>query len=142
MCLKEDFPHLFSLSTDKLQSVKALQIRRNAQVEWTLNFRRSLFQWELEELNRLTVVLLSAPAIRENVVDCLRWNADPSGGFTVSSAYKWCERSLGPVFKAVNIIWKNVSSPKAQFFGWLAWKGRIKTSSYLQRIGVLAAGLM
>lgn len=27
--------------------------------------------------------------------------------------------------------------PKVQFFGWLAWKRRIKTSDYLQRIGIL-----
>ena len=119
VCLQEDVPRLFSLSADKLPSVTALQSRRNAQVEWTLNFRISLFQWEIEELNRLTIVLLSAPAIRKNLADCLRWNTDPSGGFTVSSTYKWCERSFGPVYKAVNIIWKNVSLSKAQFFGWL-----------------------
>ena len=56
----------------------------------------------------------------------------------MSSAYKWCDNSLGTVFKVSDLLWNNVSSPRAQFCGWLAWKGRLKTSSFLQRIRVLS----
>lgn len=34
-------------------------------------------------------------------------------------------------------LWKAAAPPKIQFFGWLAWRGRVKTAAFLQRIGVL-----
>ena len=34
-------------------------------------------------------------------------------------------------------MWINYLPPKVQFFGWLAWKHKVKTSVFLQRIGVL-----
>ncbi|XP_028090713.1 uncharacterized protein LOC114290913 [Camellia sinensis] len=138
VCLMEVFPRLYSLSLEKFDSVNVMHIRRNSEVEWNLNFRRSFFQWEVEDLNRLKLLLSNAPVLRENMADALHWKADPSGYFTVSSAYKWCDNSLGTVFKVSDLLWNNVSSPRAQFFGWLAWKGRLKTSSFLQRIRVLS----
>ena len=33
-----------------------------------------------------------------------------------------------------------MAPPRVQFFGWLSWKGRIKTSCFLQRLGVLSRG--
>lgn len=85
-------------------------------------------------------MLSNAPALVEGTPDSLSWVADSSGLFSVASAYKGCELSLATNSKIADLIWKNVSPPRVQFFGWLAWKGRIKTSYYLQRIGVLSDG--
>lgn len=38
-------------------------------------------------------MLQSAPALREGVLDGLRWNTDKLGVFTVASTYKWNEVS-------------------------------------------------
>ncbi|CAL5411220.1 unnamed protein product [Camellia sinensis] len=57
LCLMEVFPRLYSLSLEKFDSVNVMHIRRNSEVEWNLNFRRSLFQWEVEDLNRLKLLL-------------------------------------------------------------------------------------
>ncbi|KAI8016376.1 hypothetical protein LOK49_LG05G01998 [Camellia lanceoleosa] len=59
--------------------------------EWNLSFRRALFQWELEELRRMKVVLQIAPKLRNGVLDRLSWAVDRSGTFTISSVYKWKE---------------------------------------------------
>ncbi|CAL5334565.1 unnamed protein product [Camellia sinensis] len=109
-------------------------------VEDNLCFRRALYQWEVEDLRRLYEMLSNAPALVEGTPDSLSWAADSSGLFSVASAYKGCELSLATNSKIADLIWKNVSPPRVQFFGWLAWKGRIKTSYYLQRIGVLSDG--
>lgn len=79
VCLKEEFPRLFSLSMDKTESVNLVMSRRNEFEEGNLTFRRSLFQWDVEELRRLDKMLLNAPALREESSDRLRWDADASG---------------------------------------------------------------
>ncbi|CAL5358449.1 unnamed protein product [Camellia sinensis] len=112
-------------------------LARVGQHDWHSLFRRSLFVWEMEELDRLKGMLCNAAELRGNVTDKLKWMADPTGVFSVSSAYHWCESSLGSTFRITECIWKNVAPPKVQFFGWLAWKRRIKTSNYLQRMGIL-----
>lgn len=57
--------------------------------------------------------------------------------FKVGDAYDWYVQSLGRVHSVTDLVWKNFEPPKAQFITWLAWKGRLKTSSFLSRIGVL-----
>ncbi|XP_028124098.1 uncharacterized protein LOC114321151 [Camellia sinensis] len=37
------------------------------------------------------------------------------------------------------VVWNNCAPPKVKFFGWLTWQGKVKTSSFLRRIGILAA---
>lgn len=135
-CLKDVFPRLFLLAMIKTESVFSVR-NRVGQDDWNSLFRKSLFEWEMEELDRLKRLLCSVPELRVNATDNLKWNADSSGVFTVSSAYHWCESSLGPTYRVSECIWKNVAPPKVQFFGWLTWKRRIKTSNYLQRKEIL-----
>ncbi|KAI7988709.1 putative galacturonosyltransferase 4 [Camellia lanceoleosa] len=89
-----------------------MHLRRNSEVEWNLNFRRSLFQWEVDDLNRLKLLLMNALDLRENRADSLHWKADPSGYFTVSSAYKWCDNSLHTMCKDC------ISTLRHQFWFW------------------------
>ncbi|KAL7170609.1 hypothetical protein ACSBR2_035481 [Camellia fascicularis] len=43
----------------------------------------------------------------------------------------------GPAIGVADMLWKNIAPSKVQFCGLLAWKGRLKTSTFLKRIGVL-----
>ncbi|XP_028114459.1 uncharacterized protein LOC114312434 [Camellia sinensis] len=140
VCLKDVFPRLYSLSVGKDESVGLVYSRRTGAGEWNLNFRRSLFQWNVEELRRMSTMLLNAPVLREGRRDILSWSADTSGSFSIALAYRWSQLGLGAISKTAAFIWKNVSPHKVQFFGWLAWKWRVKSSSYLHKIGVLNAG--
>ncbi|CAL5376573.1 unnamed protein product [Camellia sinensis] len=92
VCLRDEFPRLYSLSVDKQGSVFMFHNNRDVYGNWVLNFRRPLFVWETEELSRLLQHLSSPPLLRANVADCLTWNATASGGFSVSSVYYYLHR--------------------------------------------------
>lgn len=53
------------------------------------------------------------------------------------SIWKWKVEARGPNLSISEFVWG--MWPKVKFFCWLAWLGRIKTSMFLQRIGVLNA---
>ncbi|XP_028056846.1 uncharacterized protein LOC114260849 [Camellia sinensis] len=53
LCLKEEFPRLYSLSEEKCSSVQQIYQMRGHSNEWNLMFRRSLLAWEEEELGVL-----------------------------------------------------------------------------------------
>ncbi|KAL7251725.1 hypothetical protein ACSBR1_013560 [Camellia fascicularis] len=139
LCLKTEFPRLFSLSTDKYGTVSDFYSRRGGLQDWNLDFRRPLLAWEEEEVRRLYILISSVPDIRVSSPDIWKWKADPTGLFSVASVYKRCELSLGPGRNVAVAVWHNCAPPKVKFFGWLAWQGKVKTSSFLQRIGILDA---
>ncbi|XP_028059522.1 uncharacterized protein LOC114263217 [Camellia sinensis] len=72
------------------------------------------------------------------MVDSCSWVAQPSEEFTVASVWKWMEARQGVDITVTRCIWINLAPPKAQFLSWLAWRGRLKCSKFLQRIGVLS----
>ena len=136
-CLQDEFPRLFSLSLQQDFSVKMMWESRLQSSEWSLIFRRPLLAWEEEDLARLRSALLVHPPIRQHQRDKMVWKANSSGIFSVNSLYSWYQQSLGDSIPYLKFVWNKLAPPKAQFFGWLAWRGRIKTSELLQRIGVL-----
>ncbi|XP_028069533.1 uncharacterized protein LOC114272061 [Camellia sinensis] len=130
-CLKDEFPRLFSMSLDKTETVAGVRSRGIGIQEWRLNFRRVLFQWEVKELGRLNLFLFNAPVLRFGRLDSIKWKANKYGLYTVASAYNWNVLSSKVISTVAGFIWKNVTPPRVQFFGWLSWKGRIKTSCFL-----------
>lgn len=137
VCLMNEFPRLFLLSNDKNGVVSVFFERRVEDGGWNLGFRRSLLVWKEEEAYRLSSLLSTAPTLCSTKPDELLWCADPSKLFTVSSVYKWTESLLGSAIPVAASIWNNFAPPKVQFFGWLARLGKVKTSSFLHRIGIL-----
>ncbi|XP_028056520.1 uncharacterized protein LOC114260570 [Camellia sinensis] len=113
--------------------------RRGGIQVWNLEFRRPLLAWEEEEVCRLHSFLINASEMRATKPDVWKWKADPSGVVSVASVYKRYEFFLGSVRKMAVVVWNNCAPPKVKFFGWLAWQGNVKTSSFLQRIGILDA---
>lgn len=138
LSVKSAFPRLFNLSLEKDITLKVVAERWSAQTGRTFRFRRALLGWESDELIRLGDFLNTAGYGLSERADRLQWVASSAGQFSVSSLYSMLETSGS--CSITKIIWNNLSPPKAQFFGWLAWKGRLKTSYFLQRIGVLGPG--
>ncbi|CAL5414285.1 unnamed protein product [Camellia sinensis] len=102
---------------------------------------RSVFlAWEEEELQRLVGMLLFIPRLRDGVEDSCSWLAEKSGQFTVASIWRWRAAAGGNDLAVPAGVWESLAPPKMQFFCWLAWRGRVKTSSFLQRIGALHLG--
>lgn len=138
LSVKSAFPRLFSLSLEKDITLKVVAERWSAQIDRTFRFRRALLGWESDELLRLGDFFNTAGFGLSERVDRLQWMASSSGQFSVSSLYYMLDTSES--CSVTKIIWNNLSPPKVQFFGWLAWKGRRKTSYFLRRIGVLGPG--
>ncbi|CAL5328668.1 unnamed protein product [Camellia sinensis] len=134
--LKEEFPRLYSLSTEKEESLQQISVKKSLGV-WQLQFRRRLLAWEEEELQRLYAALESSPVLREEVEDSCSWLISKSGKFSVSSLWNWWVVNRGPVLEVPAGVWASLAPPKMRFICWLAWRGRIKTCSFLRRIGVL-----
>ncbi|KAL7212853.1 hypothetical protein ACSBR2_015530 [Camellia fascicularis] len=135
--LKEEFPRLFRLSVEKEGKLSFFMQRRDRAGDWRLQFRRSLFVWEEEEVRRLQLLTRDVPRLNEDLHDVVRWIASSSGECSVASVRNWFELNYGPSLLVPRLLWNNVAPPKAQFMSWLAWRGRVKTTGFMQRLGVL-----
>ncbi|XP_028075237.1 uncharacterized protein LOC114277538 [Camellia sinensis] len=139
-CLKEGFPRLYSLSTAKNGSLKFFVDNKGTSEMWDLSLRRPLLQWEGKESSKLTNLLRAAPVLFSGEKDKPRWLPCQTGQSFVASLYKHCVLGFGVFESSSRLVWINYLPPKVQFFGWLAWKHKLKTSVFLQRVGVLGEG--
>ncbi|KAL7225402.1 hypothetical protein ACSBR1_020720 [Camellia fascicularis] len=65
LCLREEFPRLFSLSDEKEGLLCHFYHRKGASRDWKLTFRRALLAWEEEEeVKRLYDMLVDVPNVR------------------------------------------------------------------------------
>lgn len=88
-------------------------------------------------MSKLNDLLSNSPTLNAEVEDSCYWLAHSSGSFTVASVWQRMESSKGPEKSITRSIWRNIAPPKVQFLCWLIWRGRIKSSDLLLRIGVL-----
>ncbi|CAL5355041.1 unnamed protein product [Camellia sinensis] len=139
-CLKDEFPTLFRLSLEKKETLSILVDKKIRTGGWALAFRRELYDWEKLDLARLLNTLLEAPDLRPGCPDQSVWLASSSGILTVADLYKSFLASAGDTLSITKLIWLKLIPPKVQVFCWFAWKGRVKTKEYLQRLGVLDQG--
>ncbi|GAU33092.1 hypothetical protein TSUD_259430 [Trifolium subterraneum] len=79
------FPRLFSLSNQKSSMVNDFWVHNNANWSWSFSWRRNLFQWEVELVAQLRVLLESVVLSLEE--DFWRWRPDPEEVFSVNSTY-------------------------------------------------------
>lgn len=137
VCLKEEFPRLFSLSSQKEGLLKEFVEVSGATKNWSFTFKRSLFVWERNELLRLYGFVGPAPTFQLESQDSAIWRAAKPGQSFVSNLYNQTSSDSGDTESFSHLVWVKYLPPKVQFFGWLTWKHKIKTSVFLQQIGVL-----
>jgi hypothetical protein len=85
LSLKDRFPRLFSISTQKLASVAEIWNPLAVDDRWRLIWRRRFFEWERQLFVEMQEVINQA-AIGEGE-DQWCWKPDVVAGFTVKSAY-------------------------------------------------------
>jgi mannosylglycoprotein endo-beta-mannosidase len=91
LCLK--FPRLYSLSMQKDVCVGELLMVEGDRRWWNLNWRRNLFQWEMERLNVL-VGLIANVSLSLQEDGCI-WKLNPVDGFSVKSVYDLLMEGVG-----------------------------------------------
>ncbi|CAL5396776.1 unnamed protein product [Camellia sinensis] len=104
---------------------------------WVFTFRRPLFDWEKSELLRLTTTLYPTPTLNLEAQDSAVWSEAIAGQSLVSVFYNHTSIAHGACNYPIRLVWNKHLPPKVQFFSWLAWKYKLKTSVFLQRIGIL-----
>lgn len=86
--LDKRFGRLYSLNTDKHDSMTDIVTAMNGSVDWTWHWRRPLFQWESDQLMELQQLVLNA-RLKWEGLDRWAWMKDYSGSYSVRSTYKW-----------------------------------------------------
>jgi hypothetical protein len=136
------FPRLFSLANYKEATIRDVVVVDGDRVGWNLSWRRRLFQWEEE---RVSILLAHIGGVRiSNVEDSWRWNFDPSGVFTVNSAFVSLSKEIVPgpslsPFEATIFgnIWDSPAPSKVIAFSWQLLYDRVPTKVNLLLRGII-----
>lgn len=131
--LECSFPRLFLLSTQKESLISDLL---TPEANWNLQFRRALFEWELEQLKNL-MLILDGVSINNFRDDCLTWSWNPNLIFSVTSIYKQWEKQTFQENSILNCIWRNLCPAKIELFAWLALQKKIASRSILARYNII-----
>lgn len=131
------FPRLYQISSNKEGRVAAFMVFVSDSYEWNVEFRRSLMAWEEDQVVTLNNLLMGATEINQMEDDTIGWKADSCGVYTMASMYSCIDAAMSPNLEVPKLIWRNGAPPSVKFFGWLAWRGRVKSSDRLARLGML-----
>ncbi|XP_016172658.1 uncharacterized protein LOC107615054 [Arachis ipaensis] len=138
--LRDCFSRLFSVSNQQGSVIGDCGFWDGLEWVWDFQWRRELFQWELELLNqlqdRLRVVRLSVD--RE---DTIVWKFDKNGVFSTSSFVQVLQQeTLSADIMSYNFkssIWRGLVPPRVELFAWFVLVGRVNTKERLSRLGII-----
>jgi hypothetical protein len=143
--LKEVFPRLFLISTQKMSSVLDCGRWVSGVWEWNFMWRRNLFVWEEERRNMLLNLL--TPIHLSNNSDEWKCQFSTGGMFSVSSLYRYLSGiiippiSLDPgLVRELSYLWKSLAPSKVIVFSWQLLLGRLPTKENLAKRGVVGNG--
>ncbi|XP_016195087.1 uncharacterized protein LOC107636065 [Arachis ipaensis] len=107
--LKDRFPRLFSVSIQKGSVIGVYGFWDGLEWVWNFQWRRELFQWELELVNQLHDTLRPVEMLPDNVT---------SYSFTKT-------------------VWRGLVPPRVELFAWFVLIGRVNTKEILGRLGII-----
>lgn len=107
---------------------------------WNLIWRRTLFDWELEEVVRLNNCIARIHP-QSDAVDGVSWRNSGYQSFPIKCiADKFYERYPPILSKPIiDIVWKSCIPPRAQLTLWLTSLEKLKTGDKLANLGILNA---
>ncbi|GAU29855.1 hypothetical protein TSUD_379450 [Trifolium subterraneum] len=143
--LKEVFPRLFLISSQKECSVLEVGRWVSEVWEWNCKWRRSLFVWEEELADMLDTILTPIQLSHSN--DEWRCHHATGGRFSVSSLYCFLSGSilppisLNPDFvRDLGFLWKSWAPSKVVVFSWQLLRRRLPTRENLGKRGICDNG--
>ncbi|KAI8528943.1 hypothetical protein RHMOL_Rhmol12G0187200 [Rhododendron molle] len=132
------FPTLFNVVCFKEECLGDVLVRKAIFNECNFVFRRNLFDWEKELQTELSHLLdVSGVVARDEREDRLSWFGCNSNVFSVKSFYNLFRAHPSNPDKTFELIWRNAAPHRVQCFGWLVYLGRVKTSEYHLRLGII-----
>ncbi|KAK8684699.1 hypothetical protein V6N13_040715 [Hibiscus sabdariffa] len=127
--LKDVFPRIFVLATDKCGVVADFESEVNGGWQWKIVLRRRLFDWEKVIWDQFLEVLSFVKPVL-NLEDSVRWAASANGFYTPKP---YCDIVS---FDGMKLVWPNFAPPKVEAFMWRLVHGRIPTRDELFKRGV------
>ncbi|XP_057418742.1 uncharacterized protein LOC130712948 [Lotus japonicus] len=120
MPLRNRFPRLFAMSSNKLSMVAEVGIIVQGKWTWDLAFRRDFFDWELE-IHSTFINLINSHFPSRGSRDHICWCFESSGLFSVKGLCKWIEDKVneGEQWALPSQV-KKIVPPKV---GLLFWQG-------------------
>jgi hypothetical protein len=144
--LKEAFPRLFLLSTQKEACVSEVGRRVSGRWEWDLKWRRNLFVWEEEGRDLLLNLLFPIQLDISN--DEWKCHHLSEGMFSVRSIYCYLAGSIIPpislepdLVRDLGFLWKSFAPSKIIVFSWQLLIQRLPTKLNLAKRGVVEEGV-
>ncbi|KAL7243492.1 hypothetical protein ACSBR1_015814 [Camellia fascicularis] len=135
--LQNIFPRLYQISSNKEGRVTTFVVPTSDRYEWKVEFRRPLMAWEEEQVAMLNNLLMGATEINQRANDTIGCRAANCGVYSVASMYNCIEAKTSLGMEVPKLIWRNGAPLSVKFFGWLVWRGRVKTSDRLARLGII-----
>ncbi|XP_016177792.1 uncharacterized protein LOC107620087 [Arachis ipaensis] len=138
--LKDMFPRLFSVSNQRGSVIGDCGFWDGLEWRWNFQWRRELFQWELDLLNQMHETLRLVNLVYERE-DRVVWKFDKHGVYSTNSFVQELQVELLPEdiasFSFTRTIWKGLVPPRVELFIWFVLTGRVNTKERLSRLGVV-----
>ncbi|XP_057723472.1 uncharacterized protein LOC130939379 [Arachis stenosperma] len=138
--LKEMFPRLFSVSNLTGSVIGECGFWDGLEWIWSFQWRRELFQWELDLLHQLHEVLQSVRITTERE-DRVVWKYDKTGIFTTNSFVQVMQEAALPEeitsYSFTSALWRGFAPPRVELFSWFVLVERVNTKERLCKLGVI-----
>nr|XP_029148271.1 uncharacterized protein LOC112742312 [Arachis hypogaea] len=138
--LKDLFPRLFSVSNQRGSVIGDCGFWDGIEWRWNFQWRRQLFQWELDLLNQLHETLRLVNLVYDKE-DKVVWKFDKHGVFSTNSFVQVMQvETLSEdiaSYSFTRTVWKGLVPPRVELFIWFALTGRINTKERLSRLRVV-----
>jgi hypothetical protein len=126
----EVYPGLFSIASNKEDSIANNLGMVSGSCQWNVCFTRSLNDWEVDELASLYSLLYSCNS--DGGGDKICWVHNKKGKFEVRSFYNEIISKASRPFPWKS-IWRTKAPPRVAFFVWSAALGKILTLDNLRK---------
>ena len=137
--LKERFPRLFFVSSQKQNYITDMGIWDDGVWNWRFEWRRRLFSWEEHMVGDLLLAITQHSLI-ERVEDDWLGSFDSSSSFSVSSfSLQVFKKSFGASTEWIQgrKAWRGLASPLAELLMWFILQGRLNIKERLRRLNCL-----
>ena len=135
--LKDKFPELYHLSSQKFHTVATMGTFCESGWEWSFSWRRNLFD---SEMGRASEFIDQTAAIRPSTAlkDSWLWGADSKGIFSTNSAYLYIKDDHLNEDQCLGFqhLWNIKIPPRALVFAWRLLWDRLPTKDNLLRRNV------
>jgi len=135
--LRVAFQGLFSISSQKKETISNVGWFEGLTWRWTLSWKRELTSEEQQQLVELQDILVHRHPMR-NERDRVQWGTKES--FSVRDLILKANNLLqdgAAVDSLVCTVWSNIAPPKVELMLWLALLERLNTKDLLVRKGIL-----